>query len=1174
MAVTSPLEFLAYRLPAKLGQDVREQRSRSLLLRSLEQGTTIAFLGAGVSQPLGYPTWKDLALKVLRRTVETLDGSDPRVEGCRHYICSLEKAARAQGDKLEAPDLMFMIGACKKALALADESLVESVYYGVFKKWFDAPRLQRGGGVFDALLDLPIYRFVTTNYDWEIETALAGNRKRAVADVDFGRGAKPSSKEFGKRLSITQRREDLDRLALFALGRAGGNENMVFHCHGRFDEPELIVATEADYQRWYLSREEEASTAFQQNIELLLGSNPLLFIGYGLKDDDLLRPLRQLGVLDPARRDTRPLFALLPCSRTHSEKDRYRYEVLFERFGLHVIPYDRESKDQTQDLRKALAGLGEDLRKAHSKWSEKPFLKRPAGLPRPPARSCELETPTEVPVRRLGSLAEEIHRPGLIVLHGPSGSGKSFHALKLSEAGEGDFAGVYYWNAHYGNEAMTALDHALAYFDPERKIRGTRHERIRRCLREHRFLLILDGCERLLRRTENQGEGTTYSITFRRLLEAFADPDNLSTVVLASRLWPVELDSLRREREGRPVVRCVRLARVEAGDLSNVSSFASLPATEAARRELSALCSLLRGHNYGLFLAGKHLEACQEDPLAALRFLNRRLGDKHRDERLQEMIDLQVKRVDLHQDERPARALLERLTLFLGPVSKETIEICFKDVCEKTGLSCECLREELIRAGLLLRMHPPGPRSGGKAEPDTYTVHCTARAALLRLRSSAPADPLPAFGLSGCTSGRLGVNPDRARKPQIRKVFERIVESAESLVEEGRTVSEDDLKQARSYCRDAFSLVRTCMEANTAPRWCTYDEYVQFPLAVATLAKKVARAAPQPACWTYCEHADAHELAEREDASLFPAELAWLYNDIALALSASGSIHDSCTLWEQAYEISRLIEHPGEGGGFHLEVLLSLAFTFVEMGRLSAASRQLDDAERLLRWLPDDDFAARILGLRGLMLHLRGDLQGADDLYDRCLKLLRSGVNLRAQSIFLKHKADVKITTGEFEEADLLIRNSRSLAESGGFPELVANARISEGHRLTRSGEAVKARLEYTAVLREARRIGFRKLEVRALTALARLALDQKDADGARDLAMRALILANEFGLGLRQSHALVVLGLATLEMGRSELGIAYLRTAKGLADDQGYWSRSREAENKLAELGVDPGVD
>ena len=211
--------------------------------------------------------------------------------------------------------------------------------------------------------------------------------------------------------------------------------------------------------------------------------------------------------------------------------------------------------------------------------------------------------------------------------------------------------------------------------------------------------------------------------------------------------------------------------------------------------------------------------------------------------------------------------------------------------------------------------------------------------------------------------------------------------------------------------------------------------------------------------------------------------------------------------------------------------------------------------------------------MRGLMAHLQGNLQRAEDLYEKAFKLLRTGNNLRAQSVFLKHRADIKIVTGQCEEADLMIRNSRALAESGVFPELVAYVRISEGHRLMRTGHPVQARLEYAAVLNEARRIGFRKLEVGALIALARLALDQKDAEGGRGLALQALTLASELGLGLRQSHALVVLGLATLETGQKGLGIAYLKLAKRRADSQEYWARSREAEDKLRELGIDPDV-
>jgi ATP/maltotriose-dependent transcriptional regulator MalT len=205
------------------------------------------------------------------------------------------------------------------------------------------------------------------------------------------------------------------------------------------------------------------------------------------------------------------------------------------------------------------------------------------------------------------------------------------------------------------------------------------------------------------------------------------------------------------------------------------------------------------------------------------------------------------------------------------------------------------------------------------------------------------------------------------------------------------------------------------------------------------------------------------------------------------------------------------------------------------------------------------------------MEHLKGNLQGAYDYYNACLERLRPGDNLRAQSIYLKHKADIMLVMGEYTQASMLIRSSRSLAEAGVFPELVANARLSEGHSFFRAKEAVKARMEYDAVLREAQRMKAHKLEVRALTALARLALDQKDVSRAHDYAIQSLRLSNELGLGLRQTHSLVVLGLTTLEEGQRDLGVAYLRHAKRLADKQEYWARSREAEDRLLELDVDP---
>jgi tetratricopeptide (TPR) repeat protein len=1154
------VDFAAHKLqlsPCATRQE-RIAHSRQMLLRSLGLGTTVAVIGSGMTVPFGYPSWQELAIEILELTLELIQGDKEVSE-----VSDLLSGARTKGN-LNQTALMFLIGVCKRTLQ--DKGRMED-YYAKFRQIFRQGTSLRKNS-FDVFLDLPISRFVTTNYDCEIERALM--KKRGLSAKDFGLecGSKgrdpiyPSSPR-----SFTQRAESLHHLAHFALSGFSDNADRVFHCHGRFDDPETIVATEDDYQHWYLGKQEGATLAFQQSFELLLGSNPLLFIGYGLRDEDLLRPLRELVALDPKRKGSRPIFALL--EEEDGSSDSLHNDGLFDRFGLHVIPFSSRGKEmdqRTDALCQTLRDLRTDCDKATHSRSCKPRLRPPFSGPALPAPHLDIRPESPVkPKLWQQTVQADLLAPGVTVLVGPSGSAKTDRALELlglaASHGPGvrKFDGKFYWNAHYANETVTGIDYALGYLDP--KGRGPHHDRILRCLRDHPHLLVIDGCERLLRKGEKPSAGDAYSINFRRLLRAFADPHSQSTVILAGRDWPSDLDPYLNlgPPSGRPTVRRIDVARMTSEEISPPSPFSYSPDD----RDFSALFSLLEGHHYGLDLASRYL---RNSPRKRLTHLNQELAKRRRDERLCEMFQIVLNSLDQDGCKGLASAFLGRLCLFLNPICEAALSFCYGQAWEEQNrkkalpapeispderdAAARRLSRQMMAGGLLL---PAGFLSAGKSHSEGYTVHATARRLLFQSHRSLDYDPLPAVGLSGFTAGRTGVPPDRDHWEEIKSLFEQILQQA-------------DAEACPLLCRDAFGLLRTRMEANTVSRWTTYDEYLPFGIQVARLAKKLSG----DRCWTYCEPLNARYHTEDPDAPLYAAELAWLYNDLALALSAEGSIADACTLWEQALEVSRLLESP-EGGSFHLELLISLTLTSIEMGRLPAARGYLEEADRILLTDSDDDAQARILGLRGLMAHLGGDLQAADDLYERCLHLLRSGTNLRAQSLFLKHRADIKLTTGQLEQADLLIRNSRALAEAGIFPELIANARLSEGHRLFRSGDPVRARLEYTAVLKEAQGIGVRKLETRALTALARLALDQKDADSAHRFALHSLRLANEMGLGIRQTHSLVVLGLTTLAIDERDLGIAFLRQAKKLADSQEYWARSREAENKLQELNVDP---
>jgi tetratricopeptide (TPR) repeat protein len=924
-----------------------------------------------------------------------------------------------------------------------------------------------------------------------------------------------------------------------------------------------------------------ARRTFRQTIELLLESNPLLFVGYSLRDDDLLRPLRHLNALDPLRKHGRPIFALVPWER---DFDDVYDEILYERYGVHVISYDLpahpDNLDRTVALCKKLGEVKESWSEDRREWTQKPKVRAASWQPHD-SIAANILTPVDVSAGKIVSapfgtsvnLEEQAGQPGIIGVLGPAGSGKSLLLRRLLKECKHPFQKRLYWNAHYSSELLPALDEAIAFFGAAGDDEEPRHEYLVRMLREQPLLLIVDGCERLLHRTQ-KGNVESYSSAFNLLLDQL-DQDMKgavalqSTVIFAGRLLPPRLQAAGAA--GRQ--RILRVSKVVTADLRG------RPSLGHDGDSLSRLCSLLRGHNYGLCLAEHYLSL---EPAAATKRLSelmQELAAQPPAQRLARMFKIFVKKLDRREADLVV-PFLDRLARFASPVCMATCELCYRAAVDEVGLQSmrpsdlAALLEQLEKFRLILKIRPHGTATEG------YYVHATARRELLLSRHGLATEALPDFGISGFTSGRIDVGLDPERREQIKGLFADLMDDAEKVV--GSAGHE----RAAQLCTDAFALLRGTMAANTAPRWGTYDAYCKLGIRLARLVKAVcvlAPSAPRPApsaagpelaepagTWSYCEYFD-RKLIESEAAPLHVSELAWLYNDVALALSAEGLLPDAYSVWEQAFEISCAMEHPHPGGGYRIEVLLNLAHVFIEMGRLREARGYLDSAAELNATLGDADYAGRIFGFRGLLAQLGGNLPEADSLYKQCEGKLKKGNNLRARSIFLKHHADLKMSMSDLDSADLLIRESRALAEAGVFPDLVASARVSHGHWLAQREHYKESRQEYQSLLLEAQRMGARKLEAECQSTLSTLSLQEGDVEGARVRAMKALSLANELGLGLRLTNSMVVLGQATIEAGQRDLGIAYLRNARLLAYEQEYWHRAWLAETVLQRLGEQP---
>lgn len=185
---------------------------------------------------------------------------------------------------------------------------------------------------------LGIRRFATTNYDLELERYFDDRGYSALGERE-AQSAHAAYERFGalgdRARDMTLDGDGAVELVDFALtGHSYAME--VAHLHGRATRDSRILVTERDYRDIYIQNGGSAE-AYRQGLSILLGGNPILFIGVGLSEADLLRPLREFMALDPDGK--RPVFALMPAWAA-AEEDR-NAEVLAEwsRNGIHVLHY-------------------------------------------------------------------------------------------------------------------------------------------------------------------------------------------------------------------------------------------------------------------------------------------------------------------------------------------------------------------------------------------------------------------------------------------------------------------------------------------------------------------------------------------------------------------------------------------------------------------------------------------------------------------------------------------------------------------------------------------------------------------------------------------------------------------------------------------------------------------
>lgn len=193
--------------------------------------------------------------------------------------------------------------------------------------------------------DLGVRNFITTNYDFEIEryfidqgyrvferpATLAADAPSPADDPENFRSDNIGNLLKDQRFSPTEAHE----LTSFGLVDNATGAN-VFHLHGRATENGNLVITETDYMKLYLTQDENRDTV-DEGISIAFSGAPLLFLGLGMEETDLLRPLRQF-ISNRDRTVGYTSIALLPADRGMAARAKFS-AALFLRYGVHTIFY-------------------------------------------------------------------------------------------------------------------------------------------------------------------------------------------------------------------------------------------------------------------------------------------------------------------------------------------------------------------------------------------------------------------------------------------------------------------------------------------------------------------------------------------------------------------------------------------------------------------------------------------------------------------------------------------------------------------------------------------------------------------------------------------------------------------------------------------------------------------
>jgi tetratricopeptide (TPR) repeat protein len=285
------------------GKPTLKQKALNEFVKASRSGRMVAFVGSYTSLEFGYLKWGEFLQKVTE--------VEPR------NVQKWSKAAKkrfANVDQNTIIDYELLLEAGFGPDVTAEKigemfTLDKHTKPPMAVRPVKRPKFGEASTITEICDGLGIDRIITLNYDLEFEHHLMTDPsmpspdklKTAYAELQKLKEASENSQfsqrmrkvtSDGKRvISDCFQRERADQLFSFAIHAPDTNAH-IMHLHGRADAPETMVVSYSDYERQY-RKSGITKLPFQHALKLLFAGNPIVFIGIGMTEEELLGTLRQ-----------------------------------------------------------------------------------------------------------------------------------------------------------------------------------------------------------------------------------------------------------------------------------------------------------------------------------------------------------------------------------------------------------------------------------------------------------------------------------------------------------------------------------------------------------------------------------------------------------------------------------------------------------------------------------------------------------------------------------------------------------------------------------------------------------------------------------------------------------------------------------------------------------------